>query len=73
MTRSLADVRMTLNAAKLARRALRSAREDYHLALVTAREAGATDAELAEVIGTEPRYIANAIRAHRAGECGCGK
>jgi hypothetical protein len=63
--------RAALDGAVSARKALQAHRRNYHLALLIARNAGWSDEELADALGTSPLYVGNAIRRHRAGECGC--
>lgn len=47
------------------------ARKQYHLALIIASERGHGAEEIATALGTKALYIANTLRAHREGDCGC--
>lgn len=63
--------RSALTAVVGARDALRAYRRNYHLALTIAHDAGWSDEEIADVLGTKPLYIANTLRNHKADTCGC--
>lgn len=66
-----ASQQAALEAAVAARDGIRQARRTYHAALLDAVTAGVSLLELAQAIGTQPRYVANAIQAHVEGDCGC--
>lgn len=54
-----------------ARERLRDARREYHSELVAAALAGLGSKTIAAALGTDPRYVTNAIRRHADGTCGC--
>jgi hypothetical protein len=67
-TRSLSDHLIDCTAA---RERLRDSRREYHSELVAAARAGLDSEAIAAALGTDPRYVTNAIRRHVGGTCGC--
>lgn len=63
--------RSALDDVQRSRDSLREHRKGYHLALVIADDLGVSHGEIASALDTRALYVANTIRSHRAGECGC--